>query len=467
MTFLRNILHPIKQRLGDLWWYTLILFVALRLGDIVNAVIGIWLVPQYVPQSELGAVLPLMSVGGLLGFPLVALTIPFMKFLNKYTALGEFGKVKQLLRDTFIFTGILFVVVSLAARFLLPLVFNRMRVEDGSLSLLIVVSGIVAALTPVFTTALQSLKKFIVFSASASLSALVRLVTMLVCLPIRGLSGYFVGQIIPNLFIIGCAFIALLKQFSRKIKMTPYWSDDWKPILRYAKWPVLLHFAGMSLVTIESFVIRRCLPDIESAGFYMISRFAEITLYFGFACATILFPLVSERYEKGQLGQQKLLVQSVLFTLVVGLCFSGIIVPCTHLLFTFKTDWNVYTRFTPHLVALSLIYVIRGAVHCFVTYQIARNQFRFVPFFVFMYCSEMVVLYCLTGYTFFTPWMPDTWLSTLDAFNPCRLSVVLGIMFLYVLPIFIYSLVSTKRALKNVDSIPLHGMSETKHAHEK
>ena len=451
MTFLRNILNPIKQRLGDLWWYTFILFISLRLGDVVNAVIGIWLVPKYVPQSELGAVLPLMSIGGLLGFPLLALTTPFMKFLNKYMTQGEFGKVKQLLRDTFIFTGFLLAAVFLISRFLLPLVFDRMRVEDGSLSLLIVVSGVIAALMPVFTTALQSLKKFIVLSASAVLSTFIRLGTMLICLPIRGLSGYFVGQIVPNLFLIGFVLFALRKQFSRKIKMTPYWSDDWKPILRYARWPALLNFSGMLLITIEAFVVRRCLPDIESAGFYMISRFAEITLYFGFACATILFPLVSERYEKGQLGQQKLLAQSVLFTLAAGLLFTGLIVPGAHLLFTLKADWNVYTRFTPHLVALCIVYAIRGAVLCFVMYQTARNQFRFIPFFVFMYCSEMVVLYCLTGYTFFAPWMPDAWLSALAAFDPCRLSVVLGIMLFYTFFTLLYSLVSMKKTLAKGD----------------
>jgi len=449
MTRLRNISHLIKNRLGDLWWYTLILFVAHRIGDVVNAGIGLFLVPMYVPQSELGAVLPLMSVGALLGLPLIALTTPLMKFLNKYMALGEFGKVKQLLRDAFIFTGIIFAVMLLGSRLLLPLVFDRMRVEDGSLSLLIVTSGILGALVPIFLTALQALKKFTVLSLTTAFSAFVRLGAMLICLPIRGLSGYFVGQIVPSLCVIGIALVALRKHFGRKIKMTPYWNDDWKSILRYAKWPALLNLTAMLQITIEAFVIRRCLPDVESAGFYMISRFAEITLYFGFACATILFPLVSERHEKGQHGQQKLLVQSVLLTLLMGLCFTVLIVPGAHLLFKLKTDWNIYTSFTPHLIVLSLAYAIRGAVHCFVVYQTARNQFRFVPFFMFIHCSEIVVLYCLTGYTFFTPWMPQTWMDALTAFNPCRLSIVLGILLLYTLPPLFYSLISMRKTLKN------------------
>ena len=437
---LKNIAHAIKQRLGDLWWYTLILFIAQRVGDVVQAFIGIWLVPKYVPQSELGAVLPLVSVGGLLGFPLVALMIPFMKFLNKYMALGEFGKVKRLLRDTFIFAVIIFVVVLAGSRFLFPLIFERMRIEDGSLSLLIIASGIVTALTPVFFSALQALKKFAVLSVTTTFSAVVRLVTLLICLPIRGLSGYFVGHIIPSLFSIGVALFALRKQFGREIKMKPYWDDDWKPILQYAKWPALLNLAGMSQVMIELFVIRRCLPDVESAGFYMISRFAEVTFYFGASCATILFPLVSERHEKGDDNNQKLLAQSIWVTLIAGFCLIFVVAPFAHLLFTLKADWNVYLPFIPHLIGLSLIYVIRGALVCFIMFRIARNQFRFIPLFVFIYGSEMVLLYCLTGYTFFTPWLPDAWFTALASFNPCRLNVVLCIMFLSTFLMLLYSL---------------------------
>ena len=56
-----TILDRVHAKLGDLWWYTALLFVAQRLGDAVNMVLGLWLVPKYVPMQELGAVLPLSS----------------------------------------------------------------------------------------------------------------------------------------------------------------------------------------------------------------------------------------------------------------------------------------------------------------------------------------------------------------------------------------------------------------------
>jgi hypothetical protein len=43
-----------------------------------------WLVPKYVPQEELGAVLPLMSFVGFIGLPLSLITIPFLKFITVF-----------------------------------------------------------------------------------------------------------------------------------------------------------------------------------------------------------------------------------------------------------------------------------------------------------------------------------------------------------------------------------------------
>ncbi|MEI6750887.1 MAG: hypothetical protein WCM93_17180, partial [Bacteroidota bacterium] len=196
MVKIRYIKDKIKSRLGELWWYTIVLFLAQQLGAVVSAFIGLWLVPQYVPQEELGALLPLASVGSLLGLPLTILMIPFMKFLTKYMAQEEYGKVKALLRDAFVLAGITFLIVSGLSYFFMPAVFKRLRVEDGLLSVLVVCSSIIGALAPIFSTALQAFKKFRVLSLMGFASALLRLGTLLIALPIRGLSGYFVGQIV-------------------------------------------------------------------------------------------------------------------------------------------------------------------------------------------------------------------------------------------------------------------------------
>ena len=60
-------LRDLRTKLGPLWWYTLMIFLVQRFGDVINAFIGVWLVPRYVPMEELGSLRPLMQIGALLG----------------------------------------------------------------------------------------------------------------------------------------------------------------------------------------------------------------------------------------------------------------------------------------------------------------------------------------------------------------------------------------------------------------
>jgi len=445
MIKIQDIKEKIKSRLGELWWYTIVLFITQQLGAVVSAFIGLWLVPQYVPQKELGALLPLASIGSLLGLPLTILMIPFMKFLTRYMAQEEYGKVKALLRDVFILAGIIFLLVSGFAYLFMPLVFKRMRVEDGSLSMLVICSGVIGALAPVFSTALQALKKFRMISVIAFLSTLVRLGTLLIALPIRGLSGYFVGQFAPLIFGTIATLIVLRKHISSRMKVVSYLSEDWKPILRFTAWNALLYSVSQVMVTTEGFVIRHRLSDVESAGYYMISRFAEISFFISSACTVVLFPLISEHHEKGDNQEHRLLTQSTCISFLAGLLFAIAITPVVRFLFIFKSDWTVYLPFIPQLFALCILHVIRGSTHSFVIYKTAKNEFGFVPYYMVVFGLEILVLYCLMGYTFFAPWIPTHWMDALASFNPCRLSVVLGIILLHAFAIAVYVVVGIVR----------------------
>ena len=43
-----KLISTLHEKLGDLWWYTILLFIAQRMGDVINMFIGLWLVPKYV-----------------------------------------------------------------------------------------------------------------------------------------------------------------------------------------------------------------------------------------------------------------------------------------------------------------------------------------------------------------------------------------------------------------------------------
>jgi hypothetical protein len=125
--------NKIKAWLGPIWWYSIILFVAQRFGDVLNIYIGLWLVPKYVAQDQLGALLPLTQIAGVLGLPLAIILIPFTKFINTFGAKEEYGKIKALLLDVLIVVGISSVIIGIYTWHVAPLIFDRLRISSTRL----------------------------------------------------------------------------------------------------------------------------------------------------------------------------------------------------------------------------------------------------------------------------------------------------------------------------------------------
>lgn len=427
MMSLTHIRNRIKTRLGELWWYTLILFCVQRLGDVINAFVGLWLVPKYVSQEELGAVLPLTQVGSVLGLPLTILLIPFTKFLNTYATRGEYGKVKRLLYDMFVLSVILFVGTLVYARFFMPLVFTRMRVAEGSLGLLIVATGVISIVSTGFGNALQALKHFRLIAITSLLAAPFRLITMLVFMPFRAISGYFLGQSAPSALVIFISLFGLRQKLGRQVKSEGYWQADWIRMVRYTI-PVALCFAAATLQAFAAtFVIRHRLPEMDSAGYYVVSRFAEIGAYAGMTLSFVLFPLTAEKHERGE--RSNLIVwQSMCGSLCVGLLLAAFFHFFGSWLLGLVPIWRDYQAYTPQMVLLTIIQTLRASSGCFVSFEMACGRFKFVGYCVGIAAVECVLLYGLTGYTFFEGWLPQIWVDWMASLNATRIDFILLLM---------------------------------------
>ena len=126
-----------------------------------------------------------------------------------------------------------------------------------------------------FVQALQGLKHFSSVAVINAVTAPVRLLVMLVMLPVQGIAGYFSGQLVSETFKIGYAFFALRKHLGRAVVAVKYW-QNWREIVLFTIPVAILVASGSLQGASEVFVIRHRLPDVESAAYYFISRFAEI-----------------------------------------------------------------------------------------------------------------------------------------------------------------------------------------------
>lgn len=418
-----NIIQRLHTRLGDFWWYSILMFVALRIGDVINAFVGLWLVPKYVPQEELGAVLPLTQFASALALPISILVLVFTKFIAQFRAQGEDGKVKSLLRW---FIGIVFCAALLSiaiAKFTLPALFERIRIQDGSLTLLIIATGIISTISPVFNNALQGLKKFRAITIINLFCAPIRLVTMLIALPIRALSGYMLGQLLPQLYSITISCVTLRKSLSPSTKSMPFWRGNAHKMLRYLSFVSIWHCTGIPQNAIQTMIIRQRLPEIESAAYYMISRFTDLAAYAGVTLSFVIFPMLVERCRSKK--DPHLLLKTNIATISFGGVVAAMLFFFGEYAFERISICKPYASFTTEMLLLSISTILGQLWANFTTHEIAVDNFRFLSYGAIITILHAIILVALSGHTYFQGILPENIFNLLDA---CKINTLRGIM---------------------------------------
>ena len=415
-----TILDRVHAKLGDLWWYTVLLFVAQRLGDAVNMVLGLWLVPKYVPMQELGAVLPLLSIVGIVGLPFAVVTTPFTRFLAIYSKNGELGKAKSMLRDAFVASAALLLVSFLVTVLVLPFFFERLWIGQGSLGILIIAVALTMTLSSIVNAAVQGLGKFDVIVVVHAVSAPFRLVAFIVLLPFRPISAYLVGQAAqPGISVIGGLW-ACRRVLGKSVRAMPYLREDGRKILRYTM-PVLLWTVATTISgNVDMMLVRHRLPAFDSAGYYVISRFSEVAAYLGSAFAFLLFPMASTCAAKDA-KSLKLIGHAVFGCAASGALIAGLLAIGGEWLLSLTSVWRPYVGFSGEMPLIALNSAIGRAISCLISFEMAQNRFGFLRYLVPFLVVRAFLLLSLCGCTFFGDLVPDAMAGAVAALNPNRL----------------------------------------------
>lgn len=413
----------LRGRLGDFWWYSLMLFIACRAADLLNAFVGLWLVPRYVPPSELGAVLPLLNYTSFLSLPIAVFASAFRNEISGLAVRREYGRLKTLMKGVFIAGAAFIVLAMIVSHFALPRFLSRIRIVEGSLGMLILFTSFVGSLAPIYCNTLQALKKFREMSLINFLSAPIRLVTMLVAMPFRPIAGYFTGQAATPLFTGVAAVFTLRKELS--VPAEPYWTRD--VVRRFGRLLTLFAVSGAvgtfsSLV--ETTVLRQRLPEIDSAAYYMVTRFSDISSYLYSALVFAIFPFSADLAARGKDVRPLLLKTSAATTVF---CSAAAI------LFTFAgrtllgllPHGDAYAGYwwaIPWIIGINAINFIIGL---YTTAEIAANRFGYMKFMVPLTLLYPAALLAVTGRGYFAGILPDRAMSALAALNVTTLNGML------------------------------------------
>ena len=416
-------LGKLHGRLGDFWWYSLMLFIACRAADLLNAFVGLWLVPKYVPPSELGAVLPLLNYASFLSLPIAVFSGAFRNEISGLAIRSEYGRLKTLMKGVFIASAAFIVLAITVSHFALPHFLTRIRIVEGSLGLLILFTSFVGALAPVYSNTLQALKKFRETSLINFLSAPIRLVTMLLTMPFRPIAGYFVGQAATPLFTGIAAVFSLRRELS--VPAEPYWSRE--VVRRFGRLLALFAVSGASgsfAALVETTVLRQRLPEIDSAAYFMVTRFSDIASYLYSALVFALFPFSAELAARGKDLRPLLLKASAattVFCAAAALLFTFIGRSLLEIL-PHGSAYAAYWWAIPWIIGINAINYI---ISFYATGEIAANRFGYMKFLVPLTLLYPAALLAVTGRGYFAGILPEWAMNALTALNATTLKGML------------------------------------------
>ena len=420
---MRNALQRLHGRMGDFWWYSLMLFCACRAADLLNAFVGLWLVPKYVDPAELGAVMPLAQFASFLAIPAAAFANAFRNEVSRLSVERRFGQLRTLMRGVFVATAVFLLLAAVVARFAMPLLLERIRVVEGSLGIVIVAVSLVGAVSPIYTNALQALKKFKAQSVVNVVGAPVRLVVMLAAMPFRALTGYFVGQASVPAFNIFASVFCLRRELS--VPPEPYWRrETFRKFSALFALFLLWGAVGGIYGLVEATVMRQRLPDLDSAGYYMATRFSEIATYLFAAVNLALFPMAAD-IAGDRAGRMRLVVKATL----ANAAFCALVAAASwafgRQIIAMLPSGELYMSYwwaVPWLTAITAIGSVAGF---YTTAEVAAGRFGFLRWMLPIDLLYPAVLLLVTGCGYFTEWLPAPAASFLDAHNVRSLDTML------------------------------------------
>ena len=370
--------------------HAILLFLAMRIGDFVNVAAGMWFVPKYVKPEDIGAVLPITSFATFLSLPVFAFAMTVMKESACLAATGERGRIKSLLSGVFVAVSVATVAVLGATAALMPRFLVAMRVSDGIAGFLVVAAAFLGCVAPVYTDALQSLKRFRSLAAIEVVGSLVRFLMMFAVMPVRALAGYFAGQAALPVFRIAGSVFMLRRDIS--IRAEPFWNRNAVRRMTVAFGLILAYQAmPMAASLLEQSMIRTALSSVDSAGYYMVSRFADFLHYLTFPLLLVMFPYTAAAARKGECTCPYVIKCSAV-TLAVSVLMAVVYAFFGEELLLLMPNGKSYIAYVKYMPWLVLINALTTCQVFYANAEVSAGRFGFLLWFAPLHLIYMGVL---------------------------------------------------------------------------
>ena len=349
------------------------LFLALRTGDLVSLAAGMWFAPKYISPAEIGALLPLTSFATFLSLPVFAFAMTVMKESSRLAA------------------AMLVVAVGAAASVSAPRFFSEMGVGDRAAGSFAVAAAFLGCVAPVFTDALQSLKRFGALGVVETGSAIVRFAVMAVAMPLRALGGFFAAQAALPAFRIVFSLFSLRKDLA--VPAEPFWDGAALKRIGGTFLAVLAYQASpMAAILVEQALLRTALPGADSAGYYMVTRFSDLIHYISFPLLIVLFPYTATAAKRGE-PIAPYVVKCSAAVLAVALAMAGAALVCAPRLVALMPHGSGYVAYSGYMAPLAIFTALTACQVFYANAEVSAGRFGFLFWLVPLHTVYPALLY--------------------------------------------------------------------------
>jgi O-antigen/teichoic acid export membrane protein len=365
--------------------HTIFLFLALRASDVVNLFAGMWFVPRYVSMQEIGSILPYTTFSTFLTLPIFAFAMAMMKELSRMSGLGQELQARSLLRGAFLFGGLLVIgVVSVTV------ILSQKSLPFA----LAVASAAFGCIAPIFTDALQGLKRFGKLALIEFGAAVSRFAAMIAIMPIYPLAGYFAGSVaLP--FVRMVSSMAEMRRyiFAKRVKFWTYSS-----VLKLVKESFVIYAylgSALGVSLLEQHIIRSCLPYADSAGYYMVTRFSDILNLVSYPLLMVLFPYAAMDEAKNKSSLHMVIkcsavVMTMAFLMSVVYAFSG------EYILSILRGGQEYVKYSVFIVPLTFITACVSCQTFYTNAEVAAGRFTFLGWYIPIHLVYAVIIYIVS-----------------------------------------------------------------------
>jgi len=404
---LKNAFCVIKKRCPDIILHSGIIFVFSQMGAVINFITNLLIVPKYLDANNLGLITPVTQFVAFGALPLSIITNLVIKYVTRYEANEEWGKLKSLVRDLVIF-GIVTTILTSSFFLLASNSFAiRAKIDSKAIIFWMLIYLCVSSWTPLVSVLTRATQRFYVIAIMGFITPLSLMIVSILLLPKYNFIGYMIALIVSvfiNIIVSAFSIYKYLKPHG--VNSEPYFKDI-KPVLRkYSLLFILSSGVGWLWVFIPPFTVRNFLSALDSAGYFFVRRLSMLPFYTCSSVMLILMPILSMKHEKKE-STSKTVKGTIIYTFFAGSIVTTLLYVFSPVVFKYVPQWQEYFNYSKYIWLMSISVTLSAINNIITTSFFAKWMFKpmwyKLPFSYFF----VLLIYLLFGWGITKAYVPE------------------------------------------------------------